>query len=178
MDVHRNVESERSLCFELAAAAFATNQIDLERYEAVAGEIAVADNLAILQVIRGTLPEVSQPPQPPPQQVNAQASNVKKQGRWLDSNRVSVHSKHSNITLDFTEYSSEYNLRIDLELDCTSTNLRVVVPRNIDVIERISSNRMSVFRDKRRPSGTNNAVVVTGSVSSTKIKIKRKKARY
>lgn len=177
MDDYRQIEKERNLCFELAAAAFSANQLDLERYESVAGEIAVAEELPVLQAIRKNLPEVALPPQPQTQNVDAQSSNIKKRGRWLDSNHVTVHAKHSNITLDFTEYSSERNLLVELDLDCKSTNLRIIVSETIDVIERISSTRMSVFRDKRRPSGTNNAVVVTGSVSSTKIKIKRKKTR-
>lgn len=171
------VETVRSTCFDLAAAAFSSNQIDLERYEAVAGEIASAEQITDLEAIQGRLPQVVQPPPVKSQLINAESSNLRREGRWLDTLRVKLHGAHSNIRLDFTAYAMEDNLRVEVELDCRSSNVRLVVPRSIDVIERIESNRMSVYRDRRRPSATNSAIILTGNIASTNVRIKRKKVR-
>jgi len=177
MDSASPVEAARSRCFDVAAAAFSNNQLSLETYEALAGEIATTNELAALQEIEKALPAVHQSSPAGTQQITADRSKVTKQGRWVESPRVAVRGNMSKITLDFTDYLIEKNLRLDLELDCTASDIRIVVPRNIDVVERLASNKMSVFRDKRRPTPTNNVIVVFGKLSMSKVKIKRKKVR-
>lgn len=171
------MESVRSHCFELAAAAFSKNELDLERYESVAGEIAGAEKLSELQSIQKRLPRVELPAPPKPQLINAESSTLKRKGRWIDSTRIKLYGTGSNIRLDFTAYSSEANLRIEVELECRSSKIKLVVPRNIDVVERIESSRMSVFRDRHRKTESNSAIVVSGNLSSSLVKIKRKKVR-
>ncbi len=173
----RTVETMRTRCFDLAAAAFSNNQLDLESYEHLAGRIAAASDLTSLGEIESALPAPPRSPQPQSQLLSAEMSNVKKLGRWVESSRIALRGARSNIVLDFTAYAGERDLRIDLELDVKGSNLRITVPETIDVVERLSSNKMSVFHDKRRPASTNSAIVIFGSLSGSNVKIKRKKVR-
>lgn len=173
----REIEDTRALCFELAAAAFANDQLGVERYEALAAQIADADNLAELELIQRGFPEVARPAVREPQLLSAQSSNLRREGRWVESPNILLHSRSSNIRLDFTRYGSERDFRIVLELDCQSSNLRIVVPQFMDVVEQIESRQSSVFRDKRGGSSANGAIVVRGAVSSTRVKVVRKKGR-
>lgn len=177
IDDNRQLETIRATCFDLAAAAFSSNQMDLERYETLAGEIASAEGPTDLAEIQARLPRVVQPPPAESQLINAESSNLKREGRWLDSSRVKLRGTSSNIRLDFRAYGARDNLRLEIELDCSSSNVRLIVPRDIDVIERIESNRMSVFRDRHKASNTNSAIILTGNVAGSNIRIKRKKAR-
>jgi len=177
METGRDLETIRARCFELAAAAFSSDQLDLDLYESLAGTIAVAETAADLEVIRKNLPEVIEPPKPPVQIVEARASSMRKSGRWLDSPLVALKSKGSSVVLDFTEYADERKLRVNLDLDCTGTSLTIVVPPGIDVVERIAESRASVFRDKRRRTEGDGAILITGAITGSRVKIKRKKAR-
>ncbi|HUX22631.1 MAG TPA: hypothetical protein VMW69_15445, partial [Spirochaetia bacterium] len=143
IDDNRQLETIRATCFDLAAAAFSSNQMDLERYETLAGEIASAERSSDLEEIQARLPRVIQPPPEKAQVIHAESSSLKREGRWLDSPLVTLRGSSSNIVLDFRAYALEDNLRVEIELDCRSSNVRLVVPRGIDVIERIESNRMS-----------------------------------
>ncbi len=178
IDGARSVDVARSRCFDLAAAAFSSNQLDLETYEMLAGRIAAAGDLTVLQGIESALPPIPQSPQPQAQLVSADLSKVKKTGRWVEASRIAVRGRMSQITLDFTAYAGERDLRLDLDLELKGSKLRIIVPENIDVVERLTSTRMSVFHDKRRRTSTNNAIVVSGSLSASNAKIKRKRMRH
>ncbi len=173
MESPRELETKKESCFQLAAAAFSENHLDLDGYETLAEEIANAADIASLEVIEGSLPK-PQYRSTETQLVAGDKSKIKKTGKWIDSERIIVRGNMSTITLDFTEYAGESDLRVEIELDCRMSEVRIVVPRNIDVIERLSSNSMSVFRDRRRHIPSNNAIVVSGDLSMSKVKVKRK----
>ena len=175
MEHESDLETTRSACFDLAAAAFSASKFDLDSYESFAGEIAGAQSLGELQTIKDRLPAVPTPAPPRTQLIQTESSVLKRNGQWLDSSRIKLHGKSSNIKLDFTGYDSEDNLRVELDLDCRSSSIRIVVPSNIDVVDRISSSRMSVLRDRRRSTATNSAIILTGNLVSSRIKIKRKR---
>ncbi len=175
MEHERDLESTRTAFFDLAATAFSAGSFDLDSYEAVAEEIAAATSLGELQTIKERLPTVPAPTPPRTQLIQTESSVLKRSGQWLDSSRVKLHGKSSNIKLDFTDYDSEDDLRIELDLDCRSSSIRIIVPANIDVVDRISSSRMSVLRDRRRKAPTNSAIILTGNLETSRIKIKRKR---
>jgi len=175
MEHERALETTRTACFDLAAAAFSVSRFDLESYEAFAEEIASARSLGELQTIKERLPAIPAPTPPRTQLIQSESSVLKRSGQWLDSSRIKLHGRSSNIKLDFTDYDSEDDLRVELDLDCRSSSIRITVPANIDVVDRISSSRMSVLRDRRRRASTNSAIILTGNLVSSRIKIKRKR---
>ncbi len=177
MNVNAGTESLRARCFDLAAAAFSSNVIDLETYESLAGQIASATEGTALQRIAQSLPAPAEAPPTQTQIVDAQASKVRKEGRWLESPHVVLRGNMANMRLDFRAYAMERNLRVHLELDCSMSNIRIIVPGSIDVIERISENKMSTFKNKHGTAGANNAIVVSGNVSMSKVKVTRKRVR-
>lgn len=175
MEHESDLETTRSACFDLAAAAFSASMFDLDRYEAFAGEIAGARDLGELQTIKDRLPPIPAPTPPRAQLIQTESSVLKRSGQWLDSSRIKLYGKSSNIKLDFTDYDADDDLRIELDLDCRSSSIRIIVPSNIDVVDRISSSRMSVLRDRRRKASTNSAIILTGNLEASRIKIKRKR---
>lgn len=177
MDGGGGVELMRARCFDLAAAAFSSNQLSLERYESLAGEIASANDLPALKAIERALPDSPRTAPVQSQLVTANMSKVAKLGRWIESPRVVLRGNMAKIILDFTAYEAERNLRVELELDCKASNVRIIVPTTVDVVERLSSNSMSVFKSKRLRTMTNNAIVISGNLSMSNVKIKRRKAR-
>ena len=171
-----NLESEaiRSRCFDAAAAAFADNKMDLATYEKVVGDIVSAGDVGALQVIARGLPAPPDPQEKPSQVVSADHSSIRKAGRWIESPNLSLHANYSMIVLDFTAYRFETTLRLRLDVNCTGSGVRLVVPGDVAVVERLSSNTMSIYRDRRGPGSGPRAIVITGCLSGSSIKVKRK----
>lgn len=172
-----NVETKRARCFDLAAAAFSSDLLSLDRYEHLASEIASANDLPALQEIEKGLPDLPTAPPERPQRITTTGSKVAKLGRWVESRRIDLMGSKSKVILDFTAYAREPNFRAELELDCKASDVRIIVPPNIDVIERLSSSEMSVFKDRRRGVRATGAIVVSGSLARSKVKVKRKRGR-
>ncbi len=177
MDKASSVETKRARCFDLAAAAFSNSKMSLELYERLAGDIAAANDLPALQEIERKLPEIPSEPPEKPQLITTSGSKIVKIGRWVESRRISVVGAASKLVFDFTAYETEPRFRIELDLDCKASDVRIIVPPNIDVIERLSSSSMSVFKDKHRAAPASSGIVVSGSIAMSKVKVKRKRGR-
>jgi len=175
-DPTTDFEARKDRCFRLAAEAYSGNQLDLNRYEILAGEIAAANDITSLQVIESSLPQ-PQHRSAETQVIRADMGEVHKVGKWIESSHVLVEGQMAKVTLDFMDYAAEADLRVDLVLDCRMSQVRIIVPRGIDVLERMTSNSMSTFRDRRRSDNSNSAIVVTGDLTMSKVKVRRKKVR-
>ncbi len=171
-----DLEARKDKCFRLAAAAYSGNQLDLDRYEMLAEHIVAADDIRSLQEIESSLPQPRHLSSDT-QVIRADKGKIRKLGRWIESSHIVVEGEMSKIILDFMDYATETDLRVDLVLDCRMTEVRIIVPQSIDVVERVSSNSMSTFRDRRRSENSNSAIVVTGDLRMSKVKVRRKRVR-
>lgn len=110
-DSPNDLESKKQTCFDLAAAAFSENQLDLDGYEVLAGQIAGADDMESLMVIESSLPK-PQHKSLETQIISCDKGRTQKFGRWLESTHVLIRGDMSRIILDFTQYAAEANGRV------------------------------------------------------------------
>jgi len=174
---NENLETIRTRCFDRAANSFAQNLVDLDRYDELAGQIASANDATALQRIEQELPEPVAEIVPEVQVIEADRSSVRKEGKWVQSPRVLVRAVGSNVRLDLRSHMIESDQRMHLNLDADASNIRIIVPRDIDVIEQLESNRMSVFRAGRGDLATRGAIIITGTIARSNVRVRRRRVR-
>lgn len=174
---NENLETIRTRCFDRAANSFAQNMLDLDMYDELAGQIASATDATSLQRIEQALPAPAVETDPEAQVIEADRASVRKQGRWILSPRVLVRASKSNVRLDFRGYGQGTEWRVHLIIDSDASNIRLVVPRDVDIIEQLDSNKMSVFRAGRSQLTTQGAIVITGNLSRSNVSVRRKRVR-
>lgn len=115
-DFPDDVESKRQTCFQLAATAFSENQLDLDGYEVLAGQIAGADDIQSIMVIESSLPQ-PQHRSLETQIVTCDKSRTYKLGKWIES-----YSDPRRKTSDWSSsLTAECQMSVSLRLE-TSTS--------------------------------------------------------
>ncbi len=101
------------------------------------------------------------------------SGNLRKEGDWVKARDYRLALKSSNARLDLTEYEGARGFHLFLDVDATSSNLRLTVPEGFEVEDRFSERVSSVVRNKPKgDGGRDNLVVLTGYLRSSTVRIK------
>jgi hypothetical protein len=104
------------------------------------------------------------------------SSNLRKIGDWLRSRHYRLALQSSNARLDLGEYEGVRGLRLLVEVEAASSNLKLIVPAGFRVEDRFAENSSSNVRNRPKdaPYG-DNVVVLMGSLRSSNVRVRYKR---
>jgi hypothetical protein len=105
-------------------------------------------------------------------------STLKKRGDWVEASAYRLEGKMSNFELDFRAYAEAEEFGLELDVDLSMSNLRLIVPADWTVDVRLARNTASNVRD-RGADGLRGAkrLSIAGSLSMSNIVVKRRRRR-
>ncbi len=106
-------------------------------------------------------------------QVECVSGTMRKVGDWVRARGYRFALRSSNLRLDLTEYEGATGFRLFVDIQATSSNVRIVVPAGFEIEDRIEGRRSSNVRNRPRgPAYGDNVVVLSGALQSSNVRIK------
>lgn len=175
------LQKYRDSLIDRAAAAFSEDLLDEASFEAFASRVQDARGEAELRAAESLLPSAapasarSVPVPSGRREIALNMSTLKKRGLWVDAGSYRLEAKMSNFELDFRSYADEERFDLDLDVDLSLSNLKLLVPPDWRVDIDLERNSASNVKD-RGPAAPTGAcrVRVRGSASMSNIKVRRR----
>ncbi len=181
------LEQEKDELIRRLTEAYAQDAIDMQGFELAVTRVSGCADEAALRAERASLdlslpvivhPEAGPPSlrQAEPQSLDCVSASLRKVGDWVKAGRYSMRLQSSNARLDFRAYEGATGLRLEIELDARSSNLRLIVPAGFEVEDACSERISSTVRNKPReaPFG-GNRIVLKGRIQSSTVRVKYKR---
>jgi len=178
------LEQEKDELISRLTEAYAQDAIDMQGFELAVTRVSAAADEAALSAERASLdlslPVLVHAEASPPahrqaevQSLDCVSANLRRVGDWVKAGRYSMRLQSSNARLDFTAYEGSTGLRLVIELEARSSNLRLIVPAGFEVEDALSERISSTVRNRPRdaPYG-GNRIVLTGRLQSSTVKVK------
>ncbi len=170
----------RDSLIERAANAFARDQLDEDAFETFVAQVQTASGETELRTVEQSLPPSAQSSERDPtlgdfREYALNMGNLKKKGDWVDARAYRLDGKMSNFELDFRTYSEDHHFSMNLEVDLSMSNLKLIIPPDWQVDCRITRNSASNIVDRGAPLiRTTKRIVITGVLSMSNIRVKRR----
>lgn len=173
------LELTRDKLLNAATELYASGELDEAGFELIVTRLNSCDTVPALRTVGLSLPVPYFEPSLAPlsgsgtAEINCDFGNVRKTGDWVEAGLLLVSAKGSNIRLDFEAYEAVDNFRMEIELDCLGSNVRLIVPASFRVEDKIGQNVASNIKNKApHHSYGSNHITVTGRLKGSNLKIK------
>lgn len=178
------LEDPRARAIEHLSALFASNAIDLERFESAVALVNRASDAAELAKVVGTLAQVipgfnesagrtGAPRNVTPartyqaEHIDCNMSTIKKRGEWARGERYTVRVIAGTVVLDFRDYEFDKGFRMEIDAEINMGSLKIVVPRDFVVVDEFESTSMSSVSNRLpRGSARTGVIRVGGAISA------------
>ncbi len=176
------LEDERDALIQTVTEAYSRGAMEMAAFEKAVTRLNTCADRSALEAEAGQLglrlpvPAAAQPslePYADAVELSCVSGNLRKEGDWVKARDYRLALKSSNARLDLTEYEGARGFHLFLDVDATSSNLRLTVPEGFEVEDRFSERVSSVVRNKPKgDGGRDNLVVLTGYLRSSTVRIK------
>ncbi len=173
----------RDSLIERAASAFSRDRMDEAEYEAFVLRIQEArgeeELRAAEESVARLLPAVPGAPDLAEERsFRLNMGNLRRRGDWVDARAYRLEGKMSNFELDFLAYAEVAEFMVTLDVDLSMSNLRLRVPPDWRVEDRVSSSTGSNFLDRGRAEPwRGRRVIVRGALSMSNVIVRRRGRR-
>jgi Domain of unknown function (DUF1707) len=133
----RASDGDRERVVEQLRDAASVGRIDLAEFEERMTLAYQARTYGELQPITDDLPDLPEVASPVPRQdlvLRAHGSNVRREGRWLVPERITVEAKHSSVRLDLME-AVVLSGEVAIDIDMKHSSVRLLVPEGTEVVD-------------------------------------------
>jgi hypothetical protein len=180
------LEREKDELIQRLTEAYARSEMDMQTFERAVSRVSDSpDGLALEAELRGLGLALPVPvPAPSPSglslepvsgamELNCVSGSIRKVGDWVKAGSYAMRLQSSNARLDFGAYEGAHGLRLVIEVEARSSNLRLIVPPGFEVEDNFSQRISSVVRNRLRetPYG-DNRIVLRGAIRSSTVRVK------
>lgn len=130
----RASDDDREQVVERLRDAASDGRIDLAEFEERMTLAYQARTYGELQPITDDLPEAVSPSPRQDLALRAHGSNVRREGRWLVPERITVDAKHSAVRLDLTQ-AVVLSGEVAIDIDVKHSSVRLFVPEGTEVVD-------------------------------------------
>jgi hypothetical protein len=186
-------EAEKERLIDAITDAYSRGEIEMPAFERAVGRITMSPDSSVLAVEAAAFGPALGPALVPPARNSGDfgtsiatasdaldlvelacvSGSLRQEGEWVRAERYRLYLKSSSVRLDLREYEGRRRFRLHIELDATSSSLRIYLPEGFELQDRISERQSSTVRNKPKSSVYDDCIVLlTGSIRSSTISVK------
>lgn len=173
----------RDSLIDRAAQAFSRDRLEEAEFEAFVVRVQAAPGVAELRAAEASiahlLPAVAEVSELEDERAfSLNMGNLRRRGDWVDARGYRLEGKMSNFELDYRAYEDVPDFTMILDIDLSMSNLKLLVPPDWRVEDRISNSTGSNFLDRGRAEVCRSCrIVIRGSLSMSNVIVRRRSRR-
>jgi hypothetical protein len=175
------LERQKDRIIDKLTDLYSKDGIGMDSFESLVSQVNAVESETALNALvlsRSELQAIAPQAQeartlPANDEITVSMSNVRKEGRWLISDHVSVKGHMGTIILDLRDYAFEQDFKLFLRLELGMSTVKLIVPPNFAVTERFEHNSMSTVKNRNRRAGPiTGAILIGGNLNMSTVKVK------